>query len=197
MSYPADDRRPEEFDAFAGDGTSSPSSDWRNDPSPGTDQAGAPYGANPYLADPLGNQQYGAQQYEAQQYGVQPFGAQPFGNQQYGAQPYGGQPLTGPGFAAPGYGTPAYGAVQPYGQYPQVARKDPAIMLVASLIIPGLGTLLNGSTGKGIGIFAGYCIGALLSVILIGLPIMFGFWVWGMVDAYNGAKDFNARHGLP
>lgn len=182
MSYPADDRRPEDFDAFAGDGTSSPSSDWRNDPSPGTDQAGAPYGANPYLADPLGNQQYGAQQ---------------FGNQQYGAQPYGGQPLTGPGFAAPGYGTSAYGAVQPYGQYPQVARKDPAIMLVASLIIPGLGTLLNGSTGKGIGIFAGYCIGALLSVILIGLPIMFGFWVWGMVDAYNGAKDFNARHGLP
>ena len=197
MSHPADDRRPEDFDAFAGDGTSSPSSDWRNDPSPGTDQAGAPYGANPYLADPLGNQQYGAQQSEAQQYGAQPFGNQPFGNQQYGAQPYGGQPLTGPGFAAPGYGTPAYGAVQPYGQYPQVARKDPAIMLVASLIIPGLGTLLNGSTGKGIGIFAGYCIGALLSVILIGLPIMFGFWVWGMVDAYNGAKDFNARHGLP
>ena len=207
MSHPADDRRPEDFDAFAGDGTSSPSSDWRNDPSPGTDQAGAPYGANPYLADPLGNQQFGTQQYEAQQYGAQQYGAQPFGNQpfgnqqygtqQYGAQPYGGQPLTGPGFAAPGYGTPAYGAVQPYGQYPQVARKDPAIMLVASLIIPGLGTLLNGSTGKGIGIFAGYCIGALLSVILIGLPIMFGFWVWGMVDAYNGAKDFNARHGLP
>ena len=197
MSHPADDRRPEDFDAFAGDGTSSPSSDWRNDPSPGTDQAGAPYGANPYLADPLGNQQFGTQQYEAQQYGAQPFGNQQYGTQQYGAQPYGGQPLTGPGFAAPGYGTPAYGAVQPYGQYPQVARKDPAIMLVASLIIPGLGTLLNGSTGKGIGIFAGYCIGALLSVILIGLPIMFGFWVWGMVDAYNGAKDFNARHGLP
>lgn len=197
MSHPADDRRPEDFDAFAGDGTSSPSSDWRNDPSPGTDQAGAPYGANPYLADPLGNQQFGTQQYEAQQYGAQPFGNQQFGDQQYGAQPYGGQPLTGPGFATPGYGTPAYGAVQPYGQYPQVARKDPAIMLVASLIIPGLGTLLNGSTGKGIGIFAGYCIGALLSVILIGLPIMFGFWVWGMVDAYNGAKDFNARHGLP
>lgn len=197
MSHPADDRRPEDFDAFAGDGTSSPSSDWRNDPSPGTDQAGAPYGANPYLADPLGNQQFGTQQYEAQQYGAQPFGNQQFGDQQYGAQPYGGQPVTGPGFATPGYGTPAYGAVQPYGQYPQVARKDPAIMLVASLIIPGLGTLLNGSTGKGIGIFAGYCIGALLSVILIGLPIMFGFWVWGMVDAYNGAKDFNARHGLP
>lgn len=197
MSHPADDRRPEDFDAFAGDGTSSPSSDWRNDPSPGTDQAGAPYGANPYLADPLGNQQFGTQQYEAQQYGAQPFGNQQYGTQQYGAQPYGGQPLTGPGFATPGYGTPAYGAVQPYGQYPQVARKDPAIMLVASLIIPGLGTLLNGSTGKGIGIFAGYCIGALLSVILIGLPIMFGFWVWGMVDAYNGAKDFNARHGLP
>lgn len=202
MSHPADDRRPEDFDAFAGDGTSSPSSDWRNDPSPGTDQAGAPYGANPYLADPLGNQQFGTQQYEAQQYGAQPFGNQPFGHQQfgdqqYGAQPYGGQPLTGPGFATPGYGTPAYGAVQPYGQYPQVARKDPAIMLVASLIIPGLGTLLNGSTGKGIGIFAGYCIGALLSVILIGLPIMFGFWVWGMVDAYSGAKNHNARHGLP
>lgn len=143
----------------------------------GGEQFGNPqYGAGPY-----GGQPYGAQQYGAQPFGGQPYGTQPFGAEQYGAmQPYAQQ----------------YGGMQPYG-YPPATRKDPALMLIASLILPGLGTILNGATGKGIGIMVGYFIGALLSVILIGLPIMFGFWVWGMYDAYQGAKDHNARHGLP
>ncbi|KAA0919946.1 hypothetical protein FQ137_04825 [Dietzia sp. ANT_WB102] len=70
-------------------------------------------------------------------------------------------------------------------------------MLVASLLVPGLGTILNGRVGKGLGILGGYFVGLVLSVVLIGLPIMFGFWIWGMIDAYQGAKDHNARHGLP
>src|SRR5699024_11625253 len=68
--------------------------------------------------------------------------------------------------------------------------------LVLSFLLPGLGTMINGQAGKGVGIMVGYFLGALLSVILIGLPIMFGFWVWGMVDAYSGAKEHNARHGF-
>lgn len=97
-----------------------------------------------------------------------------------------------------------HGAMQPYAPYPpgspyapaqRAPRKDPALMLVLSFFLPGLGTIVNGQGGKGVGIMLGYFLGALLSIILIGLPIMFGFWVWGMVDAYSGAKEHNARHG--
>ena len=102
------------------------------------------------------------------------------GQQQYGAQPFYG-------------GYPDQGQVQPYGQG---VRKDPALMLVASIFIAGLGTILNGETGKGVGILVGYIIGAVLSVVLIGIPIMFGFWVWGMIDAYQGAQKYNAEHGF-
>lgn len=136
------------------------------------------FSADRFAADPYsaGSDPYGA--------GSDPYSHQAYGDPQFGGQPYAMQP----------YGQ-QYG-MQPYG-YPPVARKDPALMLIASLILPGLGTILNGSTGKGIGIMVGYFFGALLSVILIGLPIMFGFWVWGMYDAYQGAKAHNARHGLP
>ncbi len=77
-----------------------------------------------------------------------------------------------------------------------VAPKNPGIALVASFFIPGLGSLMNGSAGKGIGIFAGYVVGWMFSFVLIGLPFLFGFWIWGMVDAYNGARSWNARHGI-
>ncbi|MCT1863931.1 hypothetical protein HMPREF3086_08405 [Dietzia sp. HMSC21D01] len=144
-----------------------------------------------------GDPQYGAGQFDPAQHGAQPgHGTQPY------AQPY-ARPSDMQQYGMPQYGHPGqphaqpYGAMQPYGQYPPATRKDPALMLVASLLIPGLGTMLNGRVGRGVGILAGYGVGVLLSVVLIGLPIMFGFWVWGMVDAYQGAKDHNARHGLP
>ena len=77
-----------------------------------------------------------------------------------------------------------------------VAPKNPAIALLASFFIPGLGSMMNGSVGKGIGIFAGYFVGWLFSFILIGIPFVIGFWIWGMVDAHGGAKSWNARHGI-
>ena len=78
----------------------------------------------------------------------------------------------------------------------QVAPKNPAIALLASFFFPGLGTLMNGQAGKGIVIFAGYLVAWMFAFILIGIPFVFGFWVWGMVDAYSGAKNWNARHGI-
>ena len=168
---------------------------------PGSDVGDTQYGAGQYgdtqYGGGYGDPQYGAGQFDPAQYGAQPgYGTQPY------AQPY-AQPYDMQQYGMPQYGQPGqpyaqqYGAMQPYGQYPPAARKDPALMLVASLLIPGLGTMLNGRVGRGVGILAGYGVGVLLSVVLIGLPIMFGFWVWGMVDAYQGAKDHNARHGLP
>lgn len=102
-----------------------------------------------------------------------------------------------PGAGQPTYGQPTYGQPQytnPYG--PRVEAKQPALMLLASFFIPGLGTILNGETGKGIGIMVGYFVSIPLVLILIGFPMMIGFWIWGMVDAYQGAQNWNRRHGI-
>ena len=32
-------------------------------------------------------------------------------------------------------------------------------------------------------------------IVLVGIVGVFGFWVWGMVDAYQGARRWNAAHG--
>ena len=86
-------------------------------------------------------------------------------------------------------------AVQPYPAV-QVAAKNPGLALLASFFFPGLGTLMNGQAGKGVAIFIGYAISWVLTIILIGLVGVFGFWAWGMVDAYQGAKRWNAAHGI-
>ena len=174
-----------------------------------SDRPDDPFGgrANEQWPGHDGGQQYGAGGYGGQQYGSPQYGTPPYGSPQGGGQfdpgQYGAQPFYGAEYAYGAqqpYGMQSYGqryGMQSYGQFPPAARKDPALMLVASLLVPGLGTMLVGRAGRGVGILAGYLVGALLSVILIGLPIMFGFWIWGMVDAYQGAKDHNARHGLP
>ena len=35
-----------------------------------------------------------------------------------------------------------------------------------------------------------------LSFVLIGIPGLIAFWVWGLIDAYQGAQKWNARHGI-
>ena len=80
--------------------------------------------------------------------------------------------------------------------YHRVEPKNPALSLLASFFIPGLGTMLNGESGRGIGILAGYIVAVLLSLVLIGIPFVIGLWIWGMVDAYSGAQKWNARHGI-
>lgn len=89
---------------------------------------------------------------------------------------------------------PGYGYVQQ--PYPVGSPKSPGGSLVASFFIPGLGTMINGDVSKGIGILIGYSISWLLSLIIIGVPFLVAFWIWGMVDAYQGAKEWNARHGF-
>lgn len=116
----------------------------------------------------------------------QPGGVQPYAPPQFPPQPYPQQ----------AYGQQAYGQPQ-YAAPPMVvAPKNPGIGLLASFFVPGLGSLINGDVGIGIGIFIGYLIGWFFSFFLIGIPFVFGFWVWGMVDGYTGAQRWNARHGI-
>lgn len=86
----------------------------------------------------------------------------------------------------------------PYGLVPatSVAPKSPALALLASFFIPGLGSMLNGDVAKGIGILIGYVVSWVLIVVFVGIFGVFAFWVWGMVDAYVGAQRWNARYGI-
>jgi TM2 domain-containing membrane protein YozV len=77
-----------------------------------------------------------------------------------------------------------------------VAPKSPGLSLLASFFIPGLGSIINGDVGKGLVIMLGYFVSCLLVIILVGILGVVGFWVWGLVDAYQGARLWNARHGL-
>jgi TM2 domain-containing membrane protein YozV len=87
---------------------------------------------------------------------------------------------------------------QPYGapMPPAVAAKNPGLALVASFFIPGLGSLMNGSVGIGIVIFLSYCVAWASIFVVIGFVLVPAVWVWGMVDGYQGAKKWNARHGI-
>lgn len=88
---------------------------------------------------------------------------------------------------------PGYGPPQP--QY-SVAPKNPGVALLASFFIPGLGSMMNGDVGKGVAILIGYIVSWFLIIILIGVVGCVGFWIWGMVDGYQGARKWNAAHGI-
>jgi len=81
-------------------------------------------------------------------------------------------------------------------QNTDVAAKNPAIGVVLSFFIPGLGTMVNGSAGRGVLILALYAVGWLLSFFLIGIPILIGAWIWGLVDGYTSAQRWNRKHGI-
>lgn len=80
--------------------------------------------------------------------------------------------------------------------YTAVAPKNPAVSLLASFFIPGLGSMLNGDVGKGVGILLGYFLCVILFFLIVPLLVALGLWVWGMVDAYQGAQQWNRRHGI-
>ncbi len=106
---------------------------------------------------------------------------------------------------APGYGAvavPNPGYVVPHQGYPvnnqgyAIAAKNPALSLIVSFFLPGVGTMMNGEVGKGVGILIGYLVSIVLTVVIIGIFGVIGFFVWGLVDAYTGAQNWNRAHGI-
>lgn len=126
--------------------------------------------------------------------------AQPQSPAQYGPQGYGLPPPQAPNPYAqpPSYATaaPAYAAPPPgsYAPQPQHAAPPPgpaaapqvsegmaiAALLLNILVWPGLGSLV---AGKSIGWAQGFLFlgGLILSLILIGIPMLIGAWIWGLV----------------
>ena len=85
---------------------------------------------------------------------------------------------------------------QPQALPMMVAPKNPGIALIVSFFIPGLGSMINGRVGIGATILLVYIAGAVLSVVLIGIPIAIGAWMWGMLDGYKSAQNWNRAHGI-
>lgn len=135
-----------------------------------------------------------------QPYGQPGYGQKPYGapyEQGYGQPGHGLQPYEAPReqhYAQTGYGQQPY-AMVPYGM-PVVAPKSPGLALLASFFLPGLGSIINGETGKGVGILVGYVASLFLVWLVVPVAVALGLWIWGMVDAYTGAQRWNAAHGI-
>lgn len=85
---------------------------------------------------------------------------------------------------------------QGYVAVTQVAPKSPALALLGSFFFPGLGQLMNGEVGKGVLMFLAYVVSLVLILAFVGLFLAPAVWIWSMVDAYGGARQWNARHGI-
>ena len=77
-----------------------------------------------------------------------------------------------------------------------VAPKSPAVSVLLSIFIPGLGSMLNDNVGVGVAILILNIVGWILAVALIGIPLAIGTWIWGLVDAYQSAQRWNRAHGI-
>jgi TM2 domain-containing membrane protein YozV len=89
---------------------------------------------------------------------------------------------------------PAYG--YPAGPPVAVAAKNPAVSLLVSFFLPGVGSMINGDVGTGIVILVIWLISFPLMFFFIGFFTLIGAFIWGLVDAYQGARRWNARHGI-
>lgn len=133
----------------------------------GSDQSG-------WQAQPGWQGQSGQEQYQMQpQPEMQQWQPQPYGAQGYGGQGYAGQPMQ-----------------------QSVAPKSPAVSVLISVFIPGLGSIINGNTATGVTILVLDIIAAFFSLFLIGIPFAIGIWIWGLVDAYTSAQKWNTAHGI-
>lgn len=82
-------------------------------------------------------------------------------------------------------------------QYPQhVAAKSPALGLIASLFIPGLGSLINGQVAAGIAILIAYTVSWFLLFVVVGFVTLPAVWIVGMWHGYSSAQEWNAKHGV-
>lgn len=98
-----------------------------------------------------------------------------------------------PGYQQPGAHPPVYGTA-PGG--PPVLPKNPALGVILSFFVPGLGSMVNGSVGRGILILVCYGIAWLFTFVLIGIPFLIGTWIWGLADGYLSAQRWNRAHGI-
>jgi TM2 domain-containing membrane protein YozV len=133
------------------------------------------------------------------QYQQPPYQQPQYGQPQYGQPQYpqGGQyPAQGQGGYPPPYQQP-YAQPYPPQPVPQVLPKNPGIALLISFFLPGAGSMYAGKNNPGIAILIGYFVSYLFILLFfIGLIGVLGFWIWGMIDAYQAAQAWNRERGI-
>jgi TM2 domain-containing membrane protein YozV len=77
---------------------------------------------------------------------------------------------------------------------PGATSRNPAASLFASLLLPGLGTIINGETGKGLVILVAWITAWVLILAIVGLILVPAVWSYGMYDAFQGARRYNLAH---
>ena len=81
-----------------------------------------------------------------------------------------------------------------------IAPKSPAVSLIVSFFLPGVGSMINGDVGIGITILLlwllSFGLDATLIGLVVGVPLGIGMFIWGLIDAYQGAQRWNRRHGI-
>ena len=81
-----------------------------------------------------------------------------------------------------------------------IAPKNPAVSLIVSFFLPGVGSMINGDVGIGVTILLLWLLAIGLDVTVIGLilgvPLGIAMFIWGLIDAYQGAQRWNKRHGI-
>jgi TM2 domain-containing membrane protein YozV len=177
-------------------------------PPAGGQQYGHPYSDQPYSPQPHGAQPNTAQPNTAQPYSSRPDGSRPDGyapaaaglapdvaaggelaRSQYWSEPRG----QAAGQGQPGWGGPQYRAMP---VAPVIVPKNGGLGVLVSFFIPGVGSMINGSVGLGVAILISYIVSWLLTIVLIGIPLVIGVWIWGMVDGYRSAQRWNQAHGI-
>jgi len=95
---------------------------------------------------------------------------------------------------------PPAGSYPGYGPYatPHLTAvpKNPAVSLIISVFLPGVGSMVNGDVGVGVLILVSYLVAWFLVLVVIGLILVPAVWIWGLVHAYQGAKRWNLAHGF-
>lgn len=75
-----------------------------------------------------------------------------------------------------------------------VPPKSPGVAAVLSALWTGLGQIYNGQILKGVMFMVIQFINAALMIVLIGFITYPLFWIYGMVDAYRKAEEYNRRN---
>jgi TM2 domain-containing membrane protein YozV len=58
-------------------------------------------------------------------------------------------------------------------------------LVVNVLLMPGLGTVIAGDTTTGVKQIILFLIGVLLSLVLIGIPLVIAAWIWALISSIN------------
>jgi TM2 domain-containing membrane protein YozV len=77
-----------------------------------------------------------------------------------------------------------------------VVPKNPAVALIVSVFLPGVGSMISDQPAVGTVILVSYVLGWVLTLFIVGFVIVPAAWVFGLVHAYQSAQRWNRDHGF-